>query len=112
MISKSHLISLSAVPGMGPRRIRALLRKYPELDDVVTLSEFQLQSPPKRVELLPKLNCEEELVFQQLSQNPIHIDALCIQLKKDTPEVLSTLLMLGLKNIVQQHPGKLFTKSI
>ena len=78
MISKSHLISLSAVPGWD----------------------------------LAELNCEEELVFQQLGQNPIHIDALCIQLKKDSPEVLSTLLMLELNNIVQQHPGKLFTKSI
>jgi len=32
--------------------------------------------------------------------------------EKGYPEVLSTLLMLGLKNIVQQHLGKLFTKSI
>ena len=42
MISKSHLISLSAVPGMEPRRIRALLRKYPELDDVATLSKSDM----------------------------------------------------------------------
>ena len=42
MISKSHLISLSAVPGMGPRRIRALLRKYPELDDITTLSKADM----------------------------------------------------------------------
>ena len=42
MIPKSHLISLSAVPGMGPRRIRALLRKYPELDDVAILSKSDM----------------------------------------------------------------------
>ena len=42
MISKSHLISLSAVPGIGPRRIRVLLRKYPELDDVATLSKSDM----------------------------------------------------------------------
>ena len=65
MISKSHLISLSAVPGMGPRRIRALFKKYSVVANVNDiLSEFQLQSLPKQVELLPKLNCEEELVFQ------------------------------------------------
>ena len=92
------------------RLIQQGARLVTNVDDI--LSEFQLQSPSKQVELVPKLNCEEELVFQQLSQNPIHIDALCIQLKKDTHEVLSTLLMLELKNIVQQHPGKLFTKSI
>ena len=42
MISNSHLISLSAAPGMGPRRIRALLRKYPELDDVAILSKSDM----------------------------------------------------------------------
>ena len=88
MISKSHLISLSAVPGMGPRRIRALLIKYPELDDVATLSKS---------DMMQVNGISGELVFQQLNQNLIHIDALCIQLKKDTPEVLSTLLMLELK---------------
>ena len=90
------------------RLIQQGARLVMTVDDI--LSEFQHQSPPKQVELLPALNREEEMVFQKLSQNPIHIDELCIQLKKDTPEVLSTLLMLELKNIVQQHPGKLFTK--
>ena len=57
------------------------------------------------MELLPDLSSKEELIFQQLSWNPMYIDKLCIQLKKDTPEVLSILLTLELKNIVQQHPG-------
>jgi len=78
------------------------------VDDI--LSEFQLQSPPKQVELLPKLSIEEKLIWERLSQNPIHIDELYIQLEKDSPEVLSALLILELKNIVQQHSGKLFTK--
>ena len=64
------------------------------------------------MELLPDLSSKEELIFQKLSWNPILIDELCNQLKKDTPEVLSNLLILELKNIVQQHPGKLFTKSV
>ena len=76
------------------------------------LSEFQLLLPPKQVELLPDLSSKENSVFKQLSHEPIHIDALCSQMKKDTPEVLSTLLLLELKNLVQQHPGKLFTKSV
>ena len=80
------------------------------VDDI--LSEFQLQPPLKQVELLPDLSSKEELVFKKLSRNPIHIDELCIQLKKDTPEVLSNLLILELKNIVQQHSEKLFTKSV
>ena len=105
-----------AIPGQSDstksvgtnRLIQQGARLVMTVDDI--LSEFQHQSPSKQVDLLPALNREEEMVFQKLSQNPIHIDELCIQLKKDTPEVLSTLLMLELKNIVQQHPGKLFTK--
>ena len=39
MIPKSQLISLSAVPGMGPRRIRILFRKFPVLEDMTKLSK-------------------------------------------------------------------------
>ena len=42
MIPKSQLISLSEVPGMGPRRIRALLRKFPELEDITNLSKSDM----------------------------------------------------------------------
>ena len=64
------------------------------------------------MELLPDLSSEENYVFKQLSYEPIHIDELCNQMKKDTPEILSILLLLELKNLVQQYPGKLFTKSV
>ena len=39
MIPKSQLINLSAVPDKGPRRIRSLLRKYPEVEDITMLSK-------------------------------------------------------------------------
>ena len=42
MIPKSQLISLSAGPGMGPRRIRSLLRKYPEIEDITKLSKLDV----------------------------------------------------------------------
>ena len=38
MIPKSQLISLSMIPGVEPRRIRSLLREYPEVEDI--LPEF------------------------------------------------------------------------
>ena len=64
------------------------------------------------MELLPDLSSEENSVFKQLSFKPIHIDELYNQMKKDTPEILSILLLLELKNLVRQHPGELFTKSV
>ena len=81
-----------------------------KVEDILT--KFELQLPQKQVEILPKLSSEESAVFIRLSHKLIHIDELCTQMKKDTPEVLSTLLLLELKNLVQQHPGKLFTKSV
>ena len=53
---------------------------------------------------------EEEKVFANLAFEPVQIDELCNQLKMDTPEVLSILRTLELKNIVEQHPRKLFSK--
>ena len=38
MIPPHQLVSLSTVTGMGPRRIRALLRAFPDLDDLGQLS--------------------------------------------------------------------------
>ena len=65
------------------------------VDDI--LSEFQLLLPPKQVELLPDINSEEKSVFKQLSYEPIHIDELCNQMKKDIQEVLSILPFIGIK---------------
>ena len=62
--------------------------------------------------MLPDLSQQEKLVFQNLSHEPLNTDGLCNQMKKDTPEILSTLLMLELKNLVQQHSRELFTRSI
>ena len=42
MIPKSQLISLLAVHGMGPMRIRSLLRKYQEVEDITMLSTLDV----------------------------------------------------------------------
>jgi len=42
MIPKSQLISLSEVSGMGPRRIRALLLKFTELEGITNLSKSDM----------------------------------------------------------------------
>ncbi len=74
------------------------------------LSEFQIEAQPPQVELLPKLTANEKKVYNSLSSKPVQIDELCNQLKMDTPEVLSILLSLELKNLLEQHPGKLFSR--
>ena len=49
------------------------------------------------MELLPDLSSEENPVYKQLSYEPIHINELCNQMNKDTPEVLSILHFIGIK---------------
>ena len=77
MIPKSQLISFSMVPGMGPRRIRSLMRKYPEVEEMTMLSKSDMM------------------------QVDVISHDLCTQMNKDTPEVFSTLLLLELKNRAQ-----------
>jgi len=75
------------------------------------LSEFSLKFPSRKIQLMPNLSREEKDVYLQLGKAPVHIDELCKKLKKNSPKLFSILLSLELKNMVQQYPGKLFTKS-
>ncbi len=77
------------------------------IDDI--LSELQIEKGVKQCELIPELNKQESEVYNILKNGPIHIDTLCIEMNKDSPEILSILLSLELRNIVSQLPGKIFT---
>lgn len=73
------------------------------------LEDFQLSNAVEQIELLPDLTPQEKNIYNQLtSHNSIHIDELCEQVQMDTPEVLSILLTLELKNTIIQLPGKYF----
>ncbi len=76
------------------------------------LNELQLPNDSQQVELLPDLTSREENIYSHLnSHKSIHIDDLCKKVQMNTPEVLSILLTLELKNTVIQLPGKYFQKS-
>lgn len=79
------------------------------VDDI--LDELKLRSAPRQVTLLPELSELEKKVFESLGSEEIHIDDLCSKLHMDTPELLSVMLMLELKNLVIQQPGKYFLKA-
>ena len=53
----------------------------------------------------------EQLLFQFLSDEPIHIDTLSEKAEMSTSDALVTLLSLEFKGIVRQLPGKLFVRS-
>jgi len=80
-----------------------------KIEDI--LEELNINKSNQQIELLPDLSPEEKVVYDQLSNEPIQIDDLCKKMEKDSPEILSILLLLELKNVIIQHPGKKFTKS-
>lgn len=70
--------------------------------------EFRIKTPEKK---LPKLSGLDKLVFDCLIDEPQHVDALALKVKKSVPEVLTVLLTLELMGIVRQLSGKMFVQS-
>jgi len=62
-------------------------------------------------ESFPQLNPTELEVVQQLSREPVHIDALVQAVRRPVASILADLLNLEMKGWVAQMPGKLFLRS-
>ncbi len=58
----------------------------------------------------PELSPTEQAVYDLLSEEPLHIDALSGKLNRTPARVLGTLLDLELRDIVEQLPGKQFIR--
>ena len=83
------------------------------IDDI--LDEFSLslqpilKSKPHKTEL-PQLNAFEQKIFDVLTSEPLHIDAISEQSQLSTSDTLVNLLSLEFKGIVRQMAGKMFLK--
>jgi DNA processing protein len=60
----------------------------------------------------PDLSKDEKIIWDKLSLEPIHIDDLSRKTNIVTHELLGRLLMMELRGIVRQLPGKHFVKGI
>lgn len=67
-------------------------------------------NPHKQAESTPPLSLDEALVFKALGPYPIHIDNLVRKMKIEPGKLSGILLKLELQGIVQQAPGKLFSR--
>lgn len=63
--------------------------------------------PPK-----PELNEEERVLYEILSETPIHIDTLIRESHFEPGRVSSLLLNMELKGVIAQWPGKCFSKKM
>ncbi len=74
-------------------------------------SQLHLPFDQNNIKLQVDLTPTEQSLFQFLSDEPIHIDALSEKNEISTSDALVTLLSLEFKGIVRQLPGKLFVRS-
>ena len=81
-------------------------------DDI--LVELNLKIKPKVGDNIPRptydLNLFEKLIFDQLSEEPIHIDAIANKTNISSSDCLVHLLSLEFRDLVQQLSGKNFIK--
>ena len=61
------------------------------------------------VQKLPPLSREEKLVYDGLGYEACHVDELADRLEMDVSQVLGVLLRLDMKNLIREHPGKLYS---
>lgn len=74
-------------------------------------SQLHLSFNQNDIKLKIDLTQTEQSLFQFLSDEPIHIDALSEKTEISTSDALVTLLSLEFKGIVRQLPGKLFVRA-
>jgi len=60
---------------------------------------------------LPDLTDPERRLWSLMDADPKHVDELIETSGMTAAQVLSTLLVLEMKRLVRQHPGKLFTRT-
>jgi DNA processing protein len=61
---------------------------------------------------VPDLSGEEKALYTLLGETPLHIDAIIRETQLDPGKVSSLLLNLELKGLIDQWPGKCFSKKI
>lgn len=83
------------------------------VDDILEELSGQLQFDDTTQKDIPPpdLSDEEEPIYRLLSDEPQHVDAIAQAVNRPTAAVLTTLLNLELRSVVEQLPGKNFRKS-
>jgi len=87
------------------------------LEDLGPFLNAHLQILPKkqmssREKDLPPMDSTEKLIWDQLTIEPQYIDDIQHQLDITTSDLSVQLLQMEMKNLVEQHPGKRFSRGI
>lgn len=87
------------------------------VDDILDALSLDLPKTPKgspQMETPPdiKLGDDEQIIWDLLSQKPRHIDEIARASELPLSKISSVLVMLELKGIIQQLPGKQFVRKM
>ncbi|MBA4395602.1 MAG: DNA-protecting protein DprA [Desulfobacca sp.] len=83
------------------------------------LEELRLEEPPCATDAKPEspseatrasLSLEEKQIWDLLSQEPVHVDQMVRQNELEISRILSLLMVMELKGLIKQLPGKLFIR--
>ncbi len=97
------LIRDGATPVVNPGDV---VSAFPEVADAL---ETERPGPMARA-AIPELTEPEKTVWSALGDEPRHVDEVIADSGLGASQVLSTLLVLEVKHVVRQHPGKLFSR--
>ena len=80
------------------------------VDDILTEIDASFVLPPTAMADLPELSEGEKGVYEILTGEPMHIDAIVQKGQRTAAESLATLLALEIKGLVRQMAGKMFVR--
>ncbi|MEW6201542.1 MAG: DNA-processing protein DprA [bacterium] len=74
------------------------------------LQELGIEPTQEQIHFEPELEGREQLIYSMISTAPCSFDEICARTSSTASEVSSTLLMLEMKNLIRQLPGKMYVK--
>ena len=81
-------------------------------EDILKILGWHASSKKSGSAPAPELTADDKKIWDKLSLEPIHIDELSHKLDMPTHELLGKLLMLELRGIIRQLPGKHFVRDV
>lgn len=82
------------------------------LEEVLPQWRKEREMPQEIERPVRDLTEEEKVLYEQLGETPLHIDALIRESQFEPGKVSSLLLNLELKGLISQWPGKCFSKKL
>ncbi|MCM8808420.1 MAG: DNA-protecting protein DprA, partial [Candidatus Omnitrophica bacterium] len=83
-----------------------------KIEDILEELSIPLKKELKEMGIEIELNKEEKEILAVVNENPIYIDEIAEKLNRPINEILEILLMLEMKGIVKELPGKRYMKSV